>query len=39
MERQEIYWQQFTKSGDPMMYLAYKQQNRTNEQKKRHADH
>jgi len=25
MEQHKNYWQQFAKSGDPMMYLAYKQ--------------
>jgi len=28
MEQHTNYWQQFAKSGNPMMYLAYKQ-NRT----------
>ena len=40
MERHKAYWQQFLKSGDPKMYLAYKQNHPVGENvKKRHENH
>ena len=40
MERHEQFWQQFTKSGDPKAYLAYRQSRPADDVniKKRHAD-
>ena len=40
MERQQQFWQQFTQTGDPKAYLAYKQNRPADDAsiKKRHAD-
>jgi len=39
MERHNEYWKDFAKSGDPMMYLAYKENRSKNEGKNHNANH
>ena len=38
MEQHNKYWQQFAKSGDPVMYLAYKQSRDADTMRKRHGN-
>ena len=38
MKHNDQFWQQFTKSGDPKMYLAYKQGRQEDEPKTRHGN-
>jgi len=39
MEKYEKFWQQFTQSGNPLTYLAYKQSRQQNEPKKEFLHH
>jgi len=38
MDRHQQFWQQFTQTGDPKKYLAYKQSRVEVDVKKRHAN-